>query len=242
MHCIDLHLCQTTKLLLSLFLARYFFKRSSSINYPSTNTFTAVHDNNSSSSRHQGDRRNNILCRRKLLTMTQIPHVRKKRTVSKKKNRPQKENHLHIEVCSCQSSRLQTHICSARQKDALVVLEGGDSGPLELPAAPGLMTVVDLALYRSLEGELTPTRHVRCSPCGSMSKSKPKPSLRFFSIVCLLWWRTIRRPPSMADRPSANDGILFTKSVAASLPHSRFSWFSCCFRVVHLVMQGKDAD
>ena len=32
-----------------------------------------------------------------------------------------------------------------------------DSGPLELPAAPGLMTVVDLALYRSLEGELTPT-------------------------------------------------------------------------------------
>ena len=46
---------------------------------------------------------------------------------------------------------------SARQKDALVVLEGGDSGPLELPAAPGLMTVVDLALYRSLEGGLTPT-------------------------------------------------------------------------------------
>ena len=43
------------------------------------------------------------------------------------------------------------------KKDALVVLEGGDSGPLELPAAPGLMTVVDLALYRSLEGELTPT-------------------------------------------------------------------------------------
>ena len=74
----------------------------------------------------------------------------------KKKNRPQKENYLHIEVCSCQSSRLQ-HICGARQKDALVVLEGGDSGPLELPAAPGLMTVVDLALYRSLEGELTPT-------------------------------------------------------------------------------------
>ena len=36
-------------------------------------------------------------------------------------------------------------------KDALVVLEGGDSGPVELPAAPGLMTVVDLALYRSLE-------------------------------------------------------------------------------------------
>ena len=35
--------------------------------------------------------------------------------------------------------------------------------------------------------------------------------------------------------PSANHGILFTKSVAAS-------WFSCCFRVVHLVMQGKDAD
>ena len=42
--------------------------------------------------------------------------------------------------------------------------------------------------------------------------------------------------------PSANHGILFIKSVAASLPHSRFSWFSCCFRVVHLVMQGKDAD
>ena len=38
-----------------------------------------------------------------------------------------------------------------------MVLEGRDSGPLELPAAPGLMTVVDLALYRSLEGELTPT-------------------------------------------------------------------------------------
>ena len=38
-----------------------------------------------------------------------------------------------------------------------MVLEGGDSGPLELPAAPGLMTVVDLALYRSSEGELTPT-------------------------------------------------------------------------------------
>ena len=38
-----------------------------------------------------------------------------------------------------------------------MVLEGGESGPLELPAAPGLMMVVDLALYRSLEGELTPT-------------------------------------------------------------------------------------
>ena len=52
-------------------------------------------------------------------------------------------------------------------------------------------------------------------------------------------------PPSMADRPPANHGILFSKSIAASLPatqHSRFSWFSCCFRVVHLVMQGKDAD
>ena len=65
------------------------------------------------------------------------------------------------------------------KKDALVVLEGGDSGPL--PAAPGLMTVVDLALYQSLEGELTPTicsAHVRVAhhvaPC---QKSKPKLSL-----------------------------------------------------------------
>ena len=66
------------------------------------------------------------------------------------------------------------HFAALDKKDAL---KGGDSGPLELPAAPGLMTVVDLALYRSLEGELTPTicsAHARVAPC---QKSKPKPSL-----------------------------------------------------------------
>ena len=65
---------------------------------------------------------------------------------------------LHIEVSSCQSSSLQPHIrkTALDEKMLAVALEGGDSGPLELPAL-GLMTVVDLALYRSLEGELTPT-------------------------------------------------------------------------------------
>ena len=144
-----------------------------------------------------------------------------------------------------------------------MVLEGGDSGPLELPAAPGLMMVVDLALYRSLEGELTPTIcsahalltvwiYVKEQTVLASSSAADCKNFDSFlqvsldassdAIEKLLTWRTISRPPSMADGPSANHGILFTKSVAASLPHSRFSWFSCCFRVVHLVMQGKDAD
>ena len=105
--------------------------------------------------------------RRKLLTMTHT---------CAKKNRPQKENHLHIEVCSCQSSRLQ-HICSARQKDALVVLKGGDSGPLEPPAAPGLMTVCRFGVVSEF-GRRIDADHLlgTCARC-SRQKSKPKPSL-----------------------------------------------------------------
>ena len=129
---------------------------------------------------------------------------------------------------------------------------------MELPAALGLMTVVDLVLYRSLEGELTPTicsahalltvwLYVKQQAQTVLASSSAADYKNFDSFLqlCLdasndaieklLTWRTIRRPPSMADGPSANHGILFTKSVAASLPHSRFSWFSCCLRVVFVL-------
>ena len=100
--------------------------------------------------------------------------------------------------------------------------------------------------------------------CGSMSKEQAQPVLASSSAADYKNFDSFLQDASsdaieklltdrlsagaeMSDRPPGNHGILFsnTKSVAASLPatqHSRFSWFSCCFRVVHLVMQGKDAD
>ena len=81
-----------------------------------------------------------------------MTHMRKKKTVRKRRT-------TYTSRSAVVRARGSNHTTFAALDNNMFswLSKGGDSGPLELPAAPGLMTVVDLALYRSLEGELPPT-------------------------------------------------------------------------------------